>query len=58
MEKTLFELEDSKQYQLNLGIAVELIKKILYKNDQLSTKELNKVIDIACRSVKGKEKLV
>ena len=43
---------DSNQFYV--CIAVEIIKKILFKSNSISSKELNNVIAIANRSVKAK----
>lgn len=43
--------------EFNVCIAVEIIKKVLFKNDDISSKELSNVIAIANRSVKANTKL-
>lgn len=48
---------DGNQYKFNVGIAVELIKKFLYRNNEISSKELDNVISVANRSVKLNTKI-
>lgn len=48
---------DGNQYKFNVGIAVELIKKFLYRNNEISSKELDNVISVANRSVKLSTKI-
>ena len=48
---------DGNQYKFNVGIAVELIKKFLYRNSEISSKELDNVISVANRSVKLNTKI-
>lgn len=57
-ENALFDIPKDKQYEFNLGIAVELIKKVLYKENKINSQELKNVIDIACGSVRNKSKLI
>lgn len=40
--------------KFKMCIAVEIIKKVLFKNNSISSKELNNLIAVANRSVKGK----
>lgn len=44
---------EENQYKFNVGIAVELIKKFLYRSNEISSKELGNVISVANRSVKS-----
>ena len=46
-EEISFGFSDEGQYKFNVGIALELIKKILYKNNDISSKELRSMINIA-----------
>ena len=51
-KKIDFELNNEQQKKINVLVAVELIKKILYKEDKISKEEFNNVVKNANRSVK------
>lgn len=55
-EEISFVLSDEGQYKFNIGIALELIKKILYKNNDISLNELRSMINIANNLTNGNAK--
>ena len=58
MSKTYdFEFDGEIQEKLNFVIAIEVIKKYLYKTNKITKEELNNIIKMANRSVKNSLKI-
>lgn len=58
MNKTYdFDFDNDIQEKLNLAIAIEVIKKYLYKTNKITKEELNNIIKVANRSVKNNLKI-
>ena len=52
-----FEFDNEIQEKLNFAIAIEVIKKYLYKTNKITKEELNNIIKMANRSVKNSPKI-
>ena len=52
-----FDFDDQLQEKLNVSIAVELIRKYLFKTNLITKEEMKTVINNANRSVKNKSVL-
>lgn len=51
-KKLNLNLSESEKHNLNVSFAVEIIRKLLFETETISSKEFQNVVKIANRSVK------